>query len=149
MNRSPPICGKKNSSSGSASPAVPGRVDQLSDTRTWTIAARHELLHQTGTIPVDVLSPLSTARRARNALAHTGRHPSESDATSAYESALALLQFANAGTAIPLAGLDLADHTISDPFSPPEPMVLQPTHWMSIPKLPGEAELEKLEAAVR
>jgi len=130
------------------SQAVAGRVDQLSDTRTWTIAAKHELLHQTGTIPADVLGLLSAARRARNALPHTGKHPSESDATSAYTSALALLQLVTSGAAIPLARLDLADHTISDPFSPPEPIVLQPTHWMSIPKLPGEAELERLEAAV-
>ncbi len=130
------------------SQATPGRVDQLSDTRTWTVAARHELLHQTGTIGTDALGLLSVARRARNALSHIGKHPTESDARSAYSSALALLQLATASSAVPLALLDLADHTISDPFLPREPIELQPTHWMAIPKLPGEAELEKLEAAM-
>lgn len=131
-----------------SSQMTPGRVDQLLDTRTWTVAARHELLHQTGVIGAETLGALSVARRARNALTHTGKHPTEADATPAYASALTLLQLATAGSTIPLKLLDLADHTISDPFLPLEPTGFQPTHWMAIPKLPGEAELEKLEAAV-
>ncbi len=128
---------------------VPGRLDQLPDTRTWTVAARLELLYQIGVVEADLLGLLTVARRARNTLAHTGRHPAESDATAAYSSALALLQLATSGSAIPLMHLDLSDHTLSDPFLPPPPMKIDPVYWMEIPKLPGEAELERLEAAVR
>ena len=125
---------------------LPGRVDQLSDLRTWTIATRHELLHQTGILSRDVLEALSVARKARNSLVHKGRHPSESDATAAYSSVLSLLNRAT-GTQvpIPLEGLDLADHTISDPFLPRDPQPANPTHWMAIPKLPGEADSSALK----
>jgi hypothetical protein len=50
---------------------------------------------------------------------------------------------------IPLKALHLADHTLSDPFVPREPNPIEPTDWMPIPKLPGEEELERLEAAER
>jgi hypothetical protein len=127
---------------------APGRIDQLSDTRTWTVSVRHELLHQIGIIGPEALGALAVARKARNALAHTGKHPTESDAKSAYSSALSLLELA-AATNIPLINLDLGDHLISDPFLPQEPKSVEVSHWMAIPKLPGEAELEQLEAAIR
>ena len=122
---------------------IVGRLDQLADTRTWTIAARHELLHQIGTIPINTLSSLSSARKARNALAHNGDHPNEADAQTAYTAALAILQIAAPNLPIPLQRLELRDHALSDPFLPREPQRLEPTHWMEIPKLPGEAELER------
>lgn len=107
---------------------VMGRADQLSDTRSWTVATRHELLHQIGVLPAAVLSELAVARRARNALAHRGQHPGEADTRSAYASVLSLLQTACGELAIPLKALDLADHTLSDPFIPREPVSLEPTH---------------------
>lgn len=126
---------------------ITGRLDQLADPRTWTIAVRHELLHQIGIIPAKALATLSVARKARNALAHRGKHPAEADAQAAYASALAILQIAVENLPIPLRNLDLNDHATSDPFQAREPERLEPTHWMEIPKLPGEAELERLEAA--
>jgi hypothetical protein len=132
-----------------SSGSISGRSDQLADFRTWTIAARHELLHQIGIIPIQTLSALSLARRARNALAHGGKHPTERDAKSAYDSALAILRIAVDDLPIPLRQLNLENHALSDPFSPPKRMRSEPKYWMEIPKLPGEAELEKLEAAHR
>ncbi len=129
--------------------AIAGRLDRLADPRTWTIAVRHELLHQIGILPADTLATLSVARKARNALAHRGKHPTETDAQAAYASALAILQIAAGDLPIPVRKLDLGVHALSDPFLPREPMQLDPTHWMEIPKLPGEAELERLEAAHR
>lgn len=129
--------------------AIAGRLDQLTDPRTWTIAARHELLHQIGILPADTLATLSVARKARNALAHRGIHPTETAAQAAYASALVILQIAVGDLPIPVRKLDLGNHALSDPFLPREPMLLEPTHWMEIPKLPGEAELERLEAAHR
>jgi hypothetical protein len=62
---------------------------------------------------------------------------------------LSLLEIACGDQVIPLKALDLADHTLSDPFIPREPVTLEPTHWLAIPKLPGEEELERLEAVER
>ena len=132
-----------------ANRTVTGRLDQLADTRTWTVATRHELLHQVGALPASVLSELSVARRARNALAHRGQHPGETESRAAYASTLSLLEIACGELPIPLKGLDLADHTLSDPFVPREAGPIEPTHWMPIPKLPGEEELERLEAIER
>ena len=125
---------------------IGGRSDQLSDPRTWTTAVRHELLHQIGVLPHETLARLSTARKARNGLAHEGKHPPATAAQSAYQAVLNLMTIAAAGLTVPLLNLDLDNHTLSDPFAPPKPMNLEPTHWMEIPKLPGEEELEKLEA---
>lgn len=131
--------------------SITGRVDQLSDTRTWTTATRHELLHQIGIIGGDLLANLATARRARNALAHRGTHPTSHDSRAAYDAVLGLLQVVAKDLPVPLSSLRLAEYSLPDPFSPPplEPKVLKPTHWMEIPKLPGEAELERLEASSR
>lgn len=128
---------------------VVGRLDQLTDNRTWAVATRHELLHQIGALPAAVLSELAIARRARNALAHRGQHPGESETHSAYASVLSLLETACGDQPIPLKALDLADHMLSDPFVPREPLAIEPTHWLPIPKLPGEEELEGLEALER
>lgn len=125
---------------------IPGRVDQLYDTRTWTIAARHELLQQIDVLPSSTFEKLSIARKARNALAHNGKHPTEMSANAAYDAVADLLNISVPGHTIPLLSLNVADHGLSDPFAPCEPMKLKPTHWMEIPKLPGEAELERLEA---
>jgi hypothetical protein len=48
---------------------------------------------------------------------------------------------------IPLFDLDLSDHPVSDPFAPRK-LEGEPKYWMAIPKLPGEEELEKLEASL-
>jgi hypothetical protein len=128
---------------------IPGRADQLSDPRTWTIAVRHELLHQIGVLSRETLVKLSTARKARNALAHNGKHPTAAAAQAAYGAVTELLQVAVPELPIPLLSLDIANHGLSDPFAPREPVKLNPTHWMEIPKLPGEAELERLEAKHR
>jgi len=125
---------------------IPGRADQLSDPRTWSIATRHELLHQIGVLSRGTFEALSVARRARNDLAHKGKHPTGVAAKVAYDAVKELLKIAAPEPTIPLLSLDIADHGLSDPFAPSEPEKLNPTHWMEIPKLPGEAELERLEA---
>ena len=125
---------------------IPGRANQLSDTRTWSIAVRHETLHQISVLPRETLIKLSEARKARNTLTHSGKHPTPDEAQAAYTAATELLRVAVPELPIPLLALDLTDHALSDPFAPHEPTEISPTHWMEIPKLPGEAELERLEA---
>ncbi|KQP61560.1 hypothetical protein ASF39_02470 [Methylobacterium sp. Leaf108] len=71
------------------------------------------------------------------------------DALSAYEGVCGLLTVALNGERPPLFNLDLADHALSDPFAPPKRLTFEPTHWMQIPKLPGEFQLEQAEATFR
>lgn len=124
------------------------RRDQLTDSRTWTASARIEVLFQKGILSKETVIALSKARKARNDLSHEGKHPTQSAALSAYDGIRGLLTVALDGERPPLFDLDLADHVLSDPFEPPQRLTVQPTHWMEIPKLPGELELELAEAAL-
>lgn len=123
------------------------RRDQLNDTRAWTAATRIEMLHQKGCFDLVTLTALSKARKARNNLAHRGEHPSEDDAKACYAGIRSLLCVVLADDTLPFFRLDLWDHALSDPFSPPtHGGRLAPEFWMAIPKLPGEEQLEKAEA---
>ncbi|HQV05073.1 MULTISPECIES: hypothetical protein [unclassified Novosphingobium] len=125
------------------------RRNQLNDTRTWTVSARLELLYQKGVIPAETFGALGKARKARNSLSHEGKHPSERDAYASYEGVRGLLSIALDGMRPALFDVDLADHSLSDPFAPPKRLEMQPEFWMEIPKLPGELELERAEAKSR
>ena len=129
---------------------IRGRIANLRDNRTWTISTRHEMLFQMRTFDAALYECLAEARKARNQLSHDGRHPDEKDATAALVSVKNLLRILLPSLEIPFADMDLEDHTISDPFKPIERRPLDPPkYWMEIKKLPGEAELEKLEAKAR
>ena len=131
------------------SPTVSGRIDTLRDNRTWTVGARHEMLYQKGLLDADLYESLTVARKGRNRLAHDGKHPSKKNATAALNSVKTLLGIVLPNVDIPFIDLDLTDHTISDPFKATKRRSLSPKYWMEIKKLPGEAELEKLEAEAR
>ncbi len=132
-----------------AEDATRARRAQLTDTRTWTASARIELLFQKGILSKGTVASLSNARKARNDLSHEGRHPTQADALSAYDGVCGLMTVALEGERPPLFALDLSDHLMSDPFDSPKRLTVEPTHWMEIPKLPGEVELERAEAAYR
>jgi hypothetical protein len=132
---------------GAAPRPTGARRKQLADTRTWSVSARIELLHQKGVLPLSVVSLLSDARKARNALAHEGSMVSLEDAATSFDAVKALLKIALGTDGLPLFGLDLSDHSMSDPFQPPK-MRGEPTHWMKILTLPGEEELWKLSRSI-
>ena len=123
------------------------RRDQLSDNRTWTAAVKLEMLHQKGYLNADALQELSVARKARNDLAHEGHTPSEASALASLSGVRRLLSVVMPNQHVPLFDLNLSDHAISDPFAPRK-FEGEPKYWMAIPKLPGEEELEKLEASL-
>lgn len=125
---------------------VTGRTQQLSDPRTWTTAARHELLHQVGILPIGTLSKLSASRKSRNDLVHNGKHPKAGETIELYQAVLELFGITVPDQSIPLAKIDLSDHFLTDPFAYKKNSKIEPSYWMEIPKLPGESELEKLEA---
>jgi hypothetical protein len=129
--------------------APKSRRDQLSDNRTWTVAVKLEMLHQKAFLDADALQDLSAARKARNDLAHEGQTPSEVSALAAFRAVRHLLRVVIPHQPIPLFDINLSDHAISDPFMPRRQQAIEPQYWMAIPKLPNEAELEKLEAKVR
>jgi len=122
------------------------RRSQLADTRTWTASARIEMLVQKEAIGLVTAKALAVARKARNDLHHSGAHPTAADARAAYDGMTGLMIVALDGEYPPLIDLDLGDHGLSDPFAPPGRLPAEPTHWMAIPKLPGEEELERAEA---
>jgi hypothetical protein len=124
------------------------RLDQLADNRTWTAAAKIEVLQQSGCFGLETFTQLSIARKARNDLSHEGRTPSQTAAVSAFHGIKALLKAAIPELPLPLFDLDLGDHSLSDPFAPPK-MLSEPKYWMAFPKLPGEEELERLDAKLR
>ncbi|WP_340672262.1 hypothetical protein [Bradyrhizobium ottawaense] len=124
------------------------RLDQLADNRTWTAAAKLEVLHQTGCFGLNALHQLSMARKARNDLAHEGRSPLQAAALSAFDGMRLLFEASMPEQRLPLFALDLSDHAISDPFAPPK-AIGEPRYWMAFPKLPGEEELERLDASMK
>ena len=107
------------------------------------------MLFQMGQFDTDLYESLSAARKARNQLSHSGRHPGEEDATAALLSVKNLLGIILPDLDILFDDVNLKDHTITDPFEAREHHPLSPKYWMEIKKLPGEAELEELEAEAR
>lgn len=130
-------------------PVIQGRIDSLEDNRTWTVGVKHEVLFQKGILPASAFASLNMARKARNKLSHSGKHPDQSAAASALQSVKELLMAIVSEDEIPFLNLDLDDHGLSDPFQVKETTVTDAKYWMEIYKLPGEAELERLEAKAR
>ena len=104
------------------------------------------MLFQMGLFEVDLYESLAEARKARNQLSHDGKHPNEENATAALFSVKTLLGILLPDLDIPFFYMDLRDHTISNPFEARERHPPSPKYWMEIKKLPGEEELEKIEA---
>ena len=125
------------------------RRSQLDDTRTWTASARIEMLWQKGVLDQELFRSLGEARKARNALSHIGEPPAEAAAQAAYQAVTGLLRAALPEHHLPVYDLDLSNHQVTDPMSPPDRLGGEPQFWMAIPKLPGEEELERLEARLR
>lgn len=130
-------------------PDIPGRVERLRDNRTWTVATQHEMLFQMGQYDAGLYDSLSVARKARNRLAHGGSHPDEEDALAALLSVKKLLRIVLPDLDVPFVDMDLGDHAMSHPFEQKREHSLSPKYWMEIKKLPGEVEVEKLEAEAR
>ena len=126
-----------------------GRVKNLSDNRTWTISARHEMLFQLNVFNSELYASLIGARKSRNLLTHDGEHPDKKGAADALFSVKRLLGIMLPEHSIPFLDMNLEDHTMSDPFEPRETRSLSPKYWMKIKKLPGEEEIERIEAELR
>jgi hypothetical protein len=125
---------------------IEGRLDFLNDQRSWTISARHELLFQLNVLSSQVYSELSKARKARNKLSHSGVLPNQAAASSTLDAVKELFKICLGNICAPFISIDLSESSLSNPFEPRKKTGLQPKYWMEIFKLPGEEELEKLEA---
>lgn len=121
---------------------ISGRKEQLEDARTWTAAARQELLHQKDVIDRDTLAALFAARQARNHLVHRGQAPDEKAAKAALVALQGLLEKAAFARPVPLFRVNLNDHALMEPFARAESK-RKPTHFMTIPELPGEGEINR------
>ncbi|MGF6847491.1 hypothetical protein QFZ51_002726 [Chitinophaga sp. W3I9] len=121
---------------------IDGQKEQLSDTRTWGMANRIELLYQTGILTASIVKWLSNARKIRNKLVHDGKHPPRNTAIEAYNPVLELITII-IGKNFSLQLLNFDDHLISDPFKAPNEGNNTPDYWMPFPKLPGEDDISK------
>ena len=122
--------------------SVSGRKQFLQDTRTWTAAARIELLFQRGFVDAQNYEKLNHARKARNALAHEGKRPTSEVVDESLDAMLALLWQASDNR-------DAAHHSLvrttivenrrqgmhmrEEPDDDAEP-----THWKELPAIPGD-----------
>jgi hypothetical protein len=77
--------------------SIAGRNDFLKDNRTWTSAAKTEMLFQLNLIDELLYNKISVARKARNYLIHTGENPSKKDAEIAFVSLFSLLSLVVSG----------------------------------------------------
>jgi hypothetical protein len=130
-------------------PSVAGRQAQLKDNRSWTTANKQEMLHQKGTLDVVTLRALFAARKSRNELVHTGKHPTQDAGNAAFGGVKGLLLASTRQSDIPLFSLDLGDHRLSDPFQLPIAKKLNVEYWMPVPKLPNEEDIEREMATKR
>ncbi len=71
-----------------------GRNDFLKDNRTWTSAAKAEMLFQIKLIDANLYNQISISRKARNNFVHTGENPSKKDAETAFNALFSLLSLA-------------------------------------------------------
>jgi hypothetical protein len=128
--------------------SVSGRQAQLKDNRSWTAANKQEVLHQKGSFDVGTLRALFAARKARNELMHTGKHPTQDAGNAAFGGVKGLLLATTRQSDIPLFSLDLGDHRLSDPFRQPTAKEMNVEYWMPFPKLPNEEDIER-EMAIK
>jgi hypothetical protein len=119
---------------------IKGRREQLADVRTWTTAHRQEMLLERGALDHETLADLFSARQARNHLVHRGEVPKEGAARSAFAAFRGLIERSVIKAPIALFEIDLADHELTAPFEKRENPG-KPTHWISLPELPGEKEI--------
>jgi hypothetical protein len=68
-----------------------GRIEFLKDHRTWTIAAKCELLHHCNHLDSKLLGELNSARKARNEFAHKGNPPTQMDVQNLAQAVVRLL----------------------------------------------------------
>ena len=115
----------------------------LQDHRTWPISTKLELLTQKGLLPVDLLSALDAVRKVRNDFVHEGVQPThetvERALTSCFElTSLCASDFTDRSL---LASVALRVKDRCNPELYPERhQLLNPTHWVALPPLPGDKE---------
>jgi len=115
----------------------------LSDSRTWTVATRLEVLSRMSLLPDDTYALLDVARQGRNKFAHTGAIPSSEVAEAALTG---LLQLVSLRTTAFKDTTSLRDVTelVKDrsrlfaSWDRQGKPVEGVTHWMEIPPIPGD-----------
>jgi hypothetical protein len=72
-------------------PKISGRKEFLKDERTWTTAAKIEMLFNKQLINAEIYALLNRARKARNDLSHRGSIPRIMDVEAAFDAIFALI----------------------------------------------------------
>jgi len=119
------------------------RREFLSDHRTWTAAAKLEVLFQKELLPEHTYDVLTEVRKARNAFAHRGVAPGYEIARQALVGCFEMASLcASAFTELDLFKgiVDVVERRCRPDLFPARQrdQSLQPTHWIAIPPLPGD-----------
>lgn len=119
------------------------RREFLEDHRTWTAAAKLEVLFQKELLPEHTYEVLTDVRKARNSFAHRGIAPGYEIARKALVSCFEMASLcASAFTELELfkGVVEVVEQRCHPELLPPRQpdQPLQPTHWLPIPPLPGE-----------
>lgn len=96
---------------------LPSRLTSLKDdNRTWSTAIKQEILWQLGVIKEDDYLGLYSARKARNALVHSGQPPCDKIVKSLYDSLLSLMGIASGVHQFALMELNISNmiHDINE-----------------------------------
>jgi len=118
---------------------IPGRR-RFVEGNGWQAAHMVEVLFQMSLIDDDLYTQLSSARTARNALAHRAKSPKVDDCKAALLSAFRLVSAVRSGGKVQDEFKMLADRLASahDPHTGP----LDPQYWREIPSVPGDNKWE-------
>lgn len=122
-----------------------GRREFLSDHRTWTAAAKLEVLLQKELLPERTYEALTEVRKSRNAFAHRGVAPNHDIARQALVSCFEIASLCASSFAEQDLFADVVDvvekrcHPELLPNRERDPP-LSPTHWLAIPPLPGDKD---------
>lgn len=134
------IIAKANKSAAS----IPGRVHFLDDSRTWTSSTRLELLFQQRIVSMTAYSNATIARKARNALAHSGALPTESQATALTSAVGALIQVAAKDVlSVKLVSLvakyQKQNYPAKKKATKPKLADMKEAYWLRLVDIPGDA----------
>lgn len=123
-----------------------GHKSFLNDNRTWTIAAKSEMLYQKNFFDAPIYSLLSKIRKKRNDLIHNGTVPDDKDVIGLIKLVFQIISLIKSGykynNYLDKSFNAICHNSSREVFGPRESKhaVDQIQYWRKIPPIPGERE---------
>jgi hypothetical protein len=114
----------------------------LNDHRSWPVSTKLEVLFQKRLLPFETYNKLDEVRKARNDFAHRGLLPTHEIALQALTGCfeLASLCASNFESTVLFENVVAIVTARCDPALMPKKQILEPSHWLALPPLPGDKE---------